>query len=62
MKDTIEIRPKSPRSRWVAISLDEKSDILSEGIKLAVVAKKAEKTGKLFSLQYMPKANRTYIL
>lgn len=61
MKDIIEIKPKNPRSRWVAVSLDKKTEILAEGIKLVTVVKKAEKTGRVFVMQWIPISNHTNI-
>ena len=62
MHEVIEIKPKSPKSRWVAISTDNGTTIISEGVKPEVVIKKAEKTGKGFAIQFVPDPNSSYIL
>jgi hypothetical protein len=59
---TIEIKTKSSRSRWVALSMDKKHTILSEGVKPEVVIKKAIKTGKEFTVEFVPDPNSCYIL
>ena len=59
---TIEIKPKSTRSRWVALAMDAKHTILSEGVKPEGVISKAERTGKKFTIQFIPDPNSTYIL
>lgn len=62
MSHAIVIKPTSPRSRWVALSLDKRAKIISEGVKPEVVIRKAEKTGKKFTIQFIPDPNSTYIL
>jgi hypothetical protein len=59
---TINIKPKSDRSRWVALSLGDKPKILFEGVKMEVVIKKANKTGKSYIMQFVPKPDSAYIL
>lgn len=58
----IEIKPKSVRTRWVALSMDKKAVILAEGVKPEAVIKKADKTNKNYILQFIPDPNSTYIL
>jgi hypothetical protein len=62
MPTIIEIKPKSPRTRWVALSLDKKAEIISEGVKPEVVIRKANSTGKKYIVQFIPNPNSTYIL
>jgi len=61
-KATIQIKPKSTKSRWVALSIENGVTILSEGVEPEVVIRKAEKTGKAFAMQFVPDPNSTYIL
>ncbi|MEM6816962.1 MAG: hypothetical protein AAF600_21655 [Bacteroidota bacterium] len=61
MTPTLEIKPKSVRSRWVALSLDT-NEIIAEGVKPETVAEKAEKSGVPYIMQFVPDPKSTYIL
>lgn len=56
--EPITIRPKSPRTRWVALGVN--NEILVEGIKPQTVHKKAEKLGVIYFLMWVPRPNVTY--
>lgn len=57
-----EIKPKSTRSRWAAIWIEDGVTILAEGVKPETVIRKAKKTGKEYSMMFLPDPNTTYIL
>lgn len=59
--NTLEISPKSPKTRWVAIDTNDSHTIISEGVKPELVIKKADKTGKKYSMMYVPDPNNKYI-
>jgi hypothetical protein len=56
----IIVRPKNPTMRWVAIDNDYK--IISEGRTPQSAANKASKKGLNFSLLFVPKEGRSYVL
>lgn len=58
----IQIRPRSKRSRFVAIDLIDRRTVIAEGVTAKSVAKKAEKTGKQFSMMFVPRRDATYVL
>ena len=57
----IKIAPQSPRTKFVAIDVSNKSNIISEVISVKYVVKKADKTGIDYSLMYVPKAGQVCI-
>ena len=59
---TSVIKPKDPKSKWVALAIFENDKIIAEGIEPDDVIEKAKKTGKEFSLMFVPKKGTTYIL
>ena len=55
MSNAIKIRPKHPRTKFVALDLYDPSKIIAEGTTPEVVVKRARKTGKEFSIMFIPK-------
>ncbi|MCH7534304.1 MAG: hypothetical protein IH948_00890 [Bacteroidetes bacterium] len=60
--EAIEIKPKSPDSRWVALDLVDGYSIIAEGKTPEAVHKLADKTGINYVLSFVPKAGTSYIL
>ena len=56
---TITITPQNPETRWVAI--DKDNNIISEGKTAGDAIKDAKKTGKEFTLMFIPLKGNTYI-
>ena len=56
---TITITPKIPDSRWV--TLDEDNNIISEGKTADEALEIANKSGKPFTLMFVPLEGNTYI-
>ncbi len=60
MQATIQIRPKNPSSKWVALDINNK--IVAEGAKPEAVSEKAKKVTDVFFLVFIPKKGVNYIL
>lgn len=58
----IAIQPKNRNTRFVALAAGEKGQILVEGVKASSVVRKAQSTGRSFSMVYVPRKNETHIL
>lgn len=58
---TIKIIPQNPRTKYVAIDIRNKSNIIAEGISVKSVVRKADKTGIDYSLMFVPKAGQICI-
>lgn len=58
----VAIKPRKASSRYVAIDLQSRSKIIAEGTTARATVNKAEKTGKAYSMMFLPKKNATYIL
>lgn len=58
MPATIQIKPKNPNSRWVALDINNK--IISEGNKPETVEAKAKKITDVFFLMFVPKEGVRY--
>jgi len=56
---TITITPKSTESRWV--TLDQDNNIISEGKTPGDAIEEAKKTGKAFTVMFVPLEGNTYI-
>ena len=56
---TITITPKNPETRWV--TLDDDNNIISEGKTPDEAIKAAKKTGKSFTVMFVPVEGNTYI-
>lgn len=63
MKDTkdisIEVSPKNPDSKWVA--LDNYNKIISEGVNPENVVAEAQKKSDDFFMMFIPKEGNSYI-
>ncbi len=59
--NTITIEPKNPKSKWAALEMDNPNNIISEGIKPKSVFNEAEKSGKKFTMIFVPDPNTKYI-
>lgn len=59
MEATIQIKPRNPNSRWVALDINNK--IISEGLKPEDVQTAAKKTHSVFFLMYVPKKNTIFV-
>ena len=59
---TYVIRPKSKRTRFVALDPKDPETIIAEGTTVKSVMRKARKTGKDFSMMFIPRGDRDYIL
>ena len=56
---TITITPKNPETRWV--TLDDDNNIISEGKTPDEAIEAAKKTGKSFTVMFVPVEGNTYI-
>ena len=54
MSHAIHVKAKSPYSRFVAIDVQKSGFAIAEGRTAKSVIEKAEKSGKSFSLMYVP--------
>lgn len=61
MTKRVKIRVRSSHSRFVALDVNRKSCVIAEGRTAKSVSQKAEKSGKAFSLMYIPSPSKTYI-
>jgi hypothetical protein len=61
MKDAIKIKMRNVRSRFVALDLRDRTKVVAEGRTAEAVAKKAEKTGKPFSMLFVPAKGKRHI-
>ena len=58
----VRIKPKSKRSRFVALDVNDRRTIVAEGTTAKSTITKARRTGKDFSMMFVPAPNQTYIL
>jgi hypothetical protein len=61
MANSIKINVKNTHSRFVALALNSSGKVLAEGLTPKSVTEKAKKTGKDFSLMYVPQSGQTHI-
>jgi hypothetical protein len=61
MQRTISFAVKNRASRYVALDLKEKSRVIAEGRTAVSVAEKARKTGRAFSMMFIPAQGKTYV-
>jgi len=52
---------KSRRSRYVALDKADKRNVIAEGISASAVAAKAKRSGKHFSLLFVPPRGHTCV-
>ena len=60
-KGAVRIRVASPHSRFVALDIKRKNRVIAEGRTAESVCRKAQKSGKAFSVMYLPVPGKTYI-
>lgn len=56
---TVSVHKKS--SRYVALDLKVPGKVIAEGRVAAAVAESARKTGRLFSMMFIPEGDKTYV-
>ena len=61
MQKTVNISVRSAKSRYVALDLKRQNKVIAEGKTAETVADKARKTGRLFSMMFIPERGRTYV-
>ena len=61
MPSSIKIKPKGTSTRYVALDATKKSKILAEGRSVEAVKRRADRTGKAYSMMYIPPKGNTYI-
>jgi hypothetical protein len=54
------IQVKNKNSQWVALDIIDNT-VISEGVTTEEVTKKAQVSGKMFMLMFVPKKGETYI-
>ncbi len=54
------IQVKNKNSQWVALDIIDNT-VISEGVTTEEVTKKAQFSGKMFMLMFVPKKGETYI-
>lgn len=58
----IAIKPKNRNTRFVALAAGDRGRILVEGVKASSVVRRAQATGRAFSMVYVPRKNETHVL
>ena len=61
MPKTVNICVRSTGSRYVALDLKEQDRVIAEGRTVASVAAKARKTGRPFSMMFIPQRGKAYV-
>ena len=61
MRKTVNISVRSAASRYVALDLKKQDEVIAEGRTAIGVAGKARKTGRLFSMMFIPVRGKTYV-
>ncbi|TFH12763.1 MAG: hypothetical protein E4H02_12830 [Lentisphaerales bacterium] len=61
MQKTVNISVRNKNSRYVALDLRKQNEVIAEGRTAASVADKARKTGRQFSMMFVPKRGKTYV-
>ena len=61
MSNSIKIKVKDSKSKFIALDTNDKSKVIAEGLTVKSVNKKAKKTGKDFFLMFVPKSGQTHI-
>lgn len=54
-------KPKEDNSKWVALSADEKQEVLFEDKDIYKLIELADKSGKAYITQYVPDPSRNFI-
>lgn len=61
MQNTVNISVRSAKSRYVALDLKQQNKVIAEGRTAIAVADKARKTGRPFSMMFIPEHGKTYV-
>ncbi len=61
MTKTVTVSVHKKSSRYVALDLKEPGKVIAEGRVATAVAESARKTGRLFSMMFVPEGNKTYV-
>lgn len=61
MQKTVNIRVRSAGSRYVALDLKKRDKVIAEGKTATAVAQKARKSGRPFSMMFIPLRGKTYV-
>jgi hypothetical protein len=61
MQKTVNISVRHKSSRYVALDLRKQSEVIAEGRTALAVAAKARKTGRSFSMMFIPERGKTYV-
>ena len=61
MQKTVNISVRHKSSRYVALDLRKQGNVIAEGRKAETVADKARKTGRSFSMMFIPERDKTFI-
>ena len=61
MQKTVNISVRSAGSRYVALDLKQQNKVIAEGRTAQTVADKARKTGRSFSMMFIPERDKTYV-
>ena len=61
MQKTVNISVRSAGSRYVALDLKKQNKVIAEGKTATAVAEEARKTGRPFSMMFIPQRGKTYV-
>jgi hypothetical protein len=61
MQKTVNIFVRYKSSRYVALDLRKQDEVIAEGRTATAVADKARKTGRAFSMMFIPERGKTYV-
>lgn len=61
MKKTVNIAIRNKSSRYVALDLCRQDKVIAEGKTATAVADRARRTGRPFSIMFVPERDKTYV-
>jgi hypothetical protein len=61
MTHSIKFNLRRGKSKFVALQATDKTKVVAEGQTAEAVARKAEKTGRPFSIMFVPAKGRNYV-
>lgn len=61
MQKTVNISVRNKSSRYVALDLGKQDKVIAEGKTAEAVADKARRTGRPFSMMFVPERGKTYV-
>jgi len=61
MTKTVSVSVHNKSSRYVALDLKEQGKVIAEGRTAVAVADAARKTGRLFSMMFIPEGGKAYV-